>query len=92
MTGELSRASGIAEVLHDEYAVVLNLPRIEAQQVPHLFEGSSFEIWARIDGTRDVDAIVDELAEAYGIDAGEIAADVEAFVVALIELGLVSRD
>ncbi|WP_062292727.1 PqqD family protein [Demequina phytophila] len=92
MTGTLTRAPGIAEVVHDDYAVVLNLARIESQQVPHLFEGSSLEIWVRIDGMRDLEAIVVDVAEAYGVEADTIAADVEAFVAALVELWLVSAD
>ncbi|WP_062304515.1 PqqD family protein [Demequina subtropica] len=87
----LRRVPGIAEVLHDDRAVVLNLPRVEQQQSPYLFEGTAFEIWTRIDGTRSVDDVAGELVAAHGGEAGEIAEAVASFVAQLTELGLVER-
>ncbi|WP_062530199.1 PqqD family protein [Demequina rhizosphaerae] len=87
----LARTVGLAEVTADDHATVLNLPRIEEQQVPYVFEGTAFEIWARIDGTRTEAQIVAELAEDYEAAPEEIALEVHAFVAQLAELGLVGE-
>ncbi len=87
----LRQAPGLAEVLHADHAVVLNLPRVEQQQSPYLFEGVAFEIWTRIDGTRTIDDVAGELAAAHGGGAEEITEAVAAFVAELTALGLVER-
>jgi len=87
----LRRADGIAQVTRDDYCVVLNLPRLEQQQSPYVFDGTSFEIWSLIDGTRTEQQIVDELAEAYEAPRDAVAADVAAFVAQLRELRLVEN-
>lgn len=69
--------------------VILNLARLRFQQSPYVFEGPSFEIWTRIDGTRTEDQIVDELVEAYGAPREQIAHDVHEFLVELLRLGLI---
>ncbi|WP_062296270.1 PqqD family protein [Demequina maris] len=89
MSALLARVDGLAEVVRDDVAVVVNLPRLAEQQVPHLFGGSSFEIWTRVDGTRTVEKIADELAEAYEAPRDVVGSDVEAFVAELMALGLV---
>ncbi|BDZ62732.1 hypothetical protein Lsed01_01498 [Demequina sediminis] len=83
----LTRHEGLAEVTSDTRATVLNLPRLEEQQVPCIFEGTAFEIWIRIDGTRTEQEIVIELAEGYEAPADEIAPEVHDFVAQLIQLG-----
>ncbi|MDN4477452.1 PqqD family protein [Demequina sp. SYSU T00039] len=85
----LARHEGLAEVTSEDRATVLNLPRLEEQQVPYIFEGTAFEIWIRIDGTRTEQEIVDELAEVYEALAEEIAPQVRDFVAQLLELRLV---
>ncbi len=87
--GVLRRHGGLAEVVGESHATVLNLPRLEEQQVPYLFEGTAFEIWVRLDGTRTEVAIVDELVEAYGAPRAEVQAGVREFVAKVVELGLV---
>lgn len=89
MSATPSRASALAEVVHDDRAVVLNLPRVTEQQSPYVFDGVAFEIWRRIDGTRSEEQIVAELAEAFGAPRERVAEDVAAFVAQLRELGLV---
>ncbi|MDN4475436.1 PqqD family protein [Demequina sp. SYSU T00192] len=89
MSENLARADGLAEIVRDDVAVVLNLRHLAEQQAPHLFRGSSFEIWTRVDGTRTVEKIADELAEAYEAPRDVVAVDVKAFVAQLVELGLV---
>ncbi|WP_172657698.1 PqqD family protein [Demequina rhizosphaerae] len=91
MTNPLTRAPGLAEVTAEDHATVLNLPLIEEQQVPYVFEGTAFDIWVRIDGTGTEAQIVAELAEAYEIAPEVIAPEVRAFVAQLAELGLVQQ-
>ena len=88
----LSRAPGLAEVVRERHCVVLNLPRLEEQQSPYVFDGTSFAIWLLIDGTRSEAQIVDELAEAYEASRDQVAGDVEVFVTRLLELELVTLD
>ena len=86
----LTRHDGLAEVTSEDRATVLNLPRLEEQQVPYVFEGTAFEIWSRIDGTRSEPGIVAELAEQYEAPADQIAPQVREFVAQLTALGLVA--
>jgi pyrroloquinoline quinone biosynthesis protein D len=46
---------------------------------------TALEILQRCDGTRPVDAIVDELASAYSADRSEIEGDVKDLLASLIE-------
>lgn len=89
MTAPLTRTPGLAEVVSDTRVTVLNLPRLDEQQVPYVFEGSAFDIWERIDGTHSADAIIAELADAYGVAHEVIAPEVASFIAQLAELGLV---
>lgn len=85
----LVRHEGLAEVTSETRATVLNLPRLEEQQVPYLFEGTAFDIWTRIDGTLTEEEIVAELASGYDVGVEVVAPQVRAFVSQLLELGLV---
>lgn len=78
-------------MMHDTYCVILNVPRIVDQQSPYVLEGSAFEIWQRIDGTRTQAQLRDELVSAFDLDAAAAARDVDAFVTSLADLGLVVR-
>ncbi|MGC4175660.1 PqqD family protein [Demequina sp.] len=89
MTSRLVRASGLAEVGEQGACYVLNLPRIEEQQSPYVFEGPAFEIWSRIDGTRTEEQIVDELVEATGAERQVVARDTSDFLATLRGLGLI---
>jgi len=89
MTTTPTRASGLAEVTHPDVAYVLNLPRIEEQQSPYVFEGAAFEIWSRIDGTRTEAQIVEELVEATGAEREVVARDTRDFLATLRGLGLI---
>jgi len=84
-----SKADRLAEVPVESGTVVLNLSRLWEQQSPYVFEGPSFEIWTRIDGTRTEEQIVDELVEAYGAPREQIAHDVHEFLAELLRLGLI---
>lgn len=85
----LARHEGLAEVACDGRVTVLNLPDLERHQVPYVFEGTAFEIWVRIDGTRTEQALVQELAFEYGAPAVDIAGQVHGFLAQLVSLGLV---
>ena len=91
MTEHPYRAEGIAVIDADTYALVLNLPRVQSQQSPYVFEGPAFEIWSRIDGTRSEDQIVDELVEIAGADREIVARDTREFIAQLLELGLIEE-
>ncbi|WP_029353936.1 pyrroloquinoline quinone biosynthesis peptide chaperone PqqD [Bosea sp. 117] len=47
------------------------------------------EILKRVDGERDIAAIVDDLASAFAVDRARIETDVDAFLGGLSEKGLV---
>ncbi len=84
------RCGGIACVTcADARALVLPLHRVVEQQSPYVFEGPSFEIWTRIDGTRTEEQIVDELVELYDAPREQIAVDVHSFLAQLLELHLI---
>lgn len=51
---------------------------------------SAVEIWKRIDGTRDRDAIVSALAGEFDAPAADIARDVDAFLSQLRDAGLLA--
>ena len=51
--------------------------------------GTAAATWRLIDGTRNLDALIKALTAEFGGNAGEIAADVDQFLVRLKELGLV---
>lgn len=86
----LSRAPGLAEVVREGHCVVLNLPRLEEQQSPYVFDGTSFAIWLLIDGTRSEAQIAAQLSDQYGAAPEEVARDVAAFVSELRLKGLVT--
>jgi len=52
---------------------------------------SGARIWALCDGTRTVDAIIDELTTIYDAPRGQVDRDVRKFVAALTDLGLLHR-
>lgn len=89
MTAPLTRTPGLAEVVHADSATVLNLPHLREQQSPYVFEGPSFAIWVRIDGTRTEAQIASEIADAFAAPVEEVTADVAEFVGTLRGLGLV---
>ena len=89
MTIFLLSARGLGRIDEARVAYVLNLPRIEEQQSPYVFEGPAFEIWSRIDGTRTEEQIVDELVEATGVEREVVARDTRDFLATLRGLGLI---
>ena len=49
-------------------------------------------IWQLCDGSRDLDALVEELADEFEVDRTELRDDVEAFVKDLEDRGWLSRE
>jgi methyltransferase-like protein len=47
--------------------------------------------WERIDGTRGIDAILEEVLEAFAVDPGTARADLEAFVATALAEGLLEE-
>ncbi len=47
------------------------------------------EILKKVDGTRSIDTIVDELASAFTVDRERVATDVDAFLAGLVEKGMI---
>ena len=97
MTSRVSPATGdetvwrrvehAAYVDSGERVVVVDLDHLDLP--PYVFEGTAAEIWACLDGDRTESEIIDDLAEAYQVEAAVVAGDVRQFVDRLRELGLV---
>ncbi len=81
------RVEHAAYVDSGERVVVLDLDHLDLP--PYVFEGTAAEIWACLDGDRTESEIIDELAEAYQVEAAVVAVDVRQFVDRLRDLGLV---
>ena len=81
------RVEHAAYVDSDERVVVLDLDHLDLP--PYVFEGTAAEIWACLDGDRTESEIIDDLAEAYDVEAAVVAVDVRQFVDRLRDLGLV---
>ena len=81
------RATRAAYVETDRRAVVLDLDHLDLP--PYVFEGTAAVVWTCLDGDRTEGEIIDDLAEAYEVEAAMIAPDVRQFVDRLRSLGLV---
>lgn len=55
----------------------------------HLLNHAGAEIWSRLDGSRSVRSIVEDLSEEFGAERSGVARDVREFVSRLAGLGLV---
>jgi hypothetical protein len=83
--GPLRRAADVRYRLLDGEAVVI---RQRAGEVLGLNPVGS-RLLELIDGARDVEALVDELAAEFAADRGTIARDVEGFLAELVASGVV---
>lgn len=86
------RHADVAQVVEHGTVYVLNLGHLATQQSPYIFDGSSAQIWLRIDGATPTTRIVNDLAEIYGAPAVTIDADVRAFIEYSVAMGLVHLD
>lgn len=88
MTALLIKADGnFSETAIDDEIVVMSLSSGDFYSLT----GTGRAIWLLIDGSRDLAAIIAELAADYGVEAAAIADEVMAFVVALSDAGLIRR-
>ncbi len=78
-------ADRFSETAIDDEVVVMRLDNGEFFSLA----GTAAATWRLIDGTRDRSRLVEALAAEFGVDKGEIAADVDEFLARLEELGLV---
>lgn len=76
----MKRADAFSQTAIDDEIVLLNL----ADGTFFSLTGTGAAIWDLIDGTRDRDAVIAALAQAYGTTAAAISDDVDTF---LFELG-----
>ena len=81
------RVEHAAYVDSGERVVVLDLDHLD--RPPYVFEGTAASVWGCLDGDRTESEIVEDLAEAYGVEATVVAVDVRQFVDRLRDLGLV---
>jgi PqqD family protein of HPr-rel-A system len=84
----ISRAEGAySETEIDQEVVVMNLESGDFFSLT----GTARAIWRLIDGTRDRDALLAELASEFAAAPAEIAADLDPFLEALAAAGLIVR-
>ncbi|HUQ14232.1 MAG TPA: PqqD family protein [Novosphingobium sp.] len=89
MSGRLAKdAARFVETRIDDEAVVMNLDSGDFFSL----QGTARAVWELLDGTRDRDGVVADLAERYGAPREAIAADVDAFLAELGESGLLVSD
>ena len=81
------QAGSFTETRIDDEIVVMLLDSGEFLSIT----GTGCEIWARIDGSCDRDALVAGLADEYDAPPEEIAADVDTFLARLMDAGIVAE-
>ncbi|MEJ3404871.1 PqqD family protein [Rathayibacter sp. YIM 133350] len=92
-TRAIRRSGDVAVVDSGDRLVLLDLAQL-AKPEPIALEGTAREIWLEIpDAGIPVDAVVASLAARFEAPVRELRSDVEAFVNALVERGLlIARD
>ncbi len=87
MTARLAKAEGrFSETAIDDEVVVMSLATGEFFSLA----GTARAVWQLIDGTRELDVLVAELATQFGIGPDAIATDVAEFVSELRRAGLIT--
>lgn len=87
--GAWQHGPDVAYVQAEARVVALDL--IHAPDLPQVLSPSAAAVWQAIDGQRSDDAIVAEVADAYGVTPEAIAADVRQFLADLAATGLIVR-
>ena len=82
----LRKSPGAAYRVYDGQATIV-LPERSAV---HVLNAIGTEVWNRIDGSRTVAQIVEEVVDEYDVPPEQARRDVLAFVAALQEHGMVS--
>ncbi len=83
------RGEGVAYVDREGRSALLDLDHLD--RPPFVLEGSAAEIWQRVDGERDEQAIVAELVELYAEDPAVIGPAVHDFLADLHSRDLVEE-
>ncbi len=79
------RAPGVLEQAVDDDLIVFN----PANEGYFTLNRSAREVWELADGTDTASGIAATLAQRYGVDAGELHADVAEIIASFREAGLV---
>lgn len=87
--GAWQHCAHVAFVSSDERVVAVDLER--TPDIPQILSASASAVWNAIDGERSDDAIVTEVAEAYGIAPAQIEGDVLQFLTEMADSGLIAR-
>ncbi|GAB3855697.1 hypothetical protein GCM10028801_11720 [Nocardioides maradonensis] len=82
----LAVKAAVAVSMTGDRVTLLDLDRLELP--PLVLEGSAASVWRAIDGVSSVDAICDDLADAYELPVSTISADVVALLEDLVGRGL----
>jgi hypothetical protein len=81
-----SHAPDVAYVEEEDRVVLVDLRH--PADPPQILNGSAATIWLAIDGQRDDEAVIDHVAEAYGVERVEVAEQVRSFLADLDARGL----
>ncbi len=87
MSAIIKAKGHFSETEIDDEVVVMNLDSGEFFSLT----GTAREIWRLVDGTRDRDSVLAELAREFEAAPTEIAADLDPFLDALAGAGLIVR-
>jgi len=79
----------IAVVSGDNRAVVLDLDRLDL--LPVVLTDTAAAIWQAVDGERDDEAVIAQVAEEFEIDADEVREQILAFLEDLAARDLIVR-
>lgn len=87
MTGLLVKQDdSFAETRIDDEVVLMDLGNGDFFSIAD----SALAVWELVDGSRNRDAILAELSEQFAMPAGDLAADVDAFLATLLDAGYVT--
>ena len=89
MTGVWRHAVEVAYVESEERVALLDLDRLD--ELPVVLTDSGAAIWLAVDGRRTDERIVSAVAEGFGAEVDQIAAQVRAFLQDLASRRLISR-
>lgn len=88
--GPLVRHPELAVVDTEDQVVLLRLETLAAP--PVVLDDSGADIWRLIDGQRDLDALVGDVAACYGVGPTQVHEDVSSFVAGLRRNGLLAPE
>lgn len=89
MGEHITRHPEIAWVDTAERITALRLADLTA--VPMILRGSAADIWRALGSVHTVAALVEAVADVYGLDDEHVAGDIAAWLVDAVEVGLITR-